>query len=180
MRKNTIATLIAAGLVAVSTTAASGGCGGSSSDSGGGGTGGSSGGSVSGGAGPTKQLPAERGGTCGIGPHTIETVHGIISGKIDWLCKGAVVLTMNVRLVYLGNNAERETEVDEGSPLIVNSPPDAPPKFVTAPCTTGLWKMKVVGAVTPAIGPVLTINTSDKTGPPFNDPKWQTPIKITC
>lgn len=125
-------------------------------------------------------LPAEKGGTCGIGPHTTENVHGIVSGGLDWACQGSVVLTMNVRLVYLGNNAERETEVEEGSPLIVNSPPNSPPRFVTAPCTTGLWKMKIVGTETPAAGPALTFTTTNAASPPFDNPKWQTPTQITC
>lgn len=120
------------------------------------------------------------GGTCVIGPHRIENLGGTITGTLEWECQGSVMMQLKVRLVYLGNNAERENEVDEGQPLNVEYPLDASPKRVTAPCTTGLWKMKIVGQIISSGAAPLTVTTTDKVNPPFNDPKWQTPIAIEC
>lgn len=127
-----------------------------------------------------KSAPAVKGGYCVVGPHTIENLAGTVTGTLAWECHNSVLMILSVRLVYVGNNTEHETEVDEGSPIGIDSVTAASPTRLTAPCTTGLWKMKIVGTVTPAVGTTLTLNTSDKVNPPFNDPKWQTPTAITC
>jgi len=144
---------------------------------------GSSGGSATGGNPPSltgKSEPAVKGGYCIVGPHTIANQAGLVTGTLSWECHGPVLMTLTVRLIYVGNNAEREIEVDEGRPLSVDNVTDTSPVRLTAPCTSGLWKMKVVGSVTASGAPPLTLNTSDKVNPPFNDAEWQNPTTITC
>lgn len=145
---------------------------------------GSTGGSAAGGnpAPPPngKSEPAAAPGYCIVGPHTIANSAGLVTGTLSWECHGSVLMTLTVRLIYVGNNAEREIEVDEGRPVSVNNVTDTSPIRLTAPCTSGLWKMKIVGSVTGAGAAPLTLNTSDKVNPPFNDAQWQNPINITC
>lgn len=145
---------------------------------------GSSGGSATGGNPPPslngKSEPAAKGGYCIVGPHTIANQAGLVTGTLSWECHGPVLMTLTVRLIYVGNNAEREIEVDEGRPLNVNNVTDTSPARLTAPCTSGLWKMKIIGSVTATGAPPLTLNTSDKANPPFNDAQWQNPTTITC
>jgi hypothetical protein len=143
------------------------------------------GGSASGGARPPTSLngitaPAATGGFCIIGPHAIANLGGLVTGTLNWECHGSVLMQLNVRLIYLGNNAEHEAEVDEGQAISVDNITSPNPSRLSAPCTAGLWKMKIVGAIT-GTGPApLTVNTSDKVNPPFNEPQWQNPISITC
>ena len=146
---------------------------------------GSAGGSGTGGNPPPPSLngksePAAKGGYCIVGPHTIANETGLVTGTLNWQCHGSVLMTLTVRLIYVGNNAEREIEVDEGRPVSVNNVTDTSPIRLTAPCTSGLWKMKIVGSVTAAGAAPLTLNTSDKVNPPFNDAEWQNPTTITC
>jgi hypothetical protein len=144
----------------------------------------STGGSVTGGN-PAPSLngesePAAQTGYCIVGPHTIANETGLVTGTLSWECHGPVLMTLTVRLIYVGNNAEREIEVDEGRPVSVNNVTDTSPIRLTAPCTSGLWKLKIVGSVTGTGATPLTLNTSDKVNPPFNDAEWQNPTTITC
>lgn len=156
------------------------GCQSTASDSG------STGGSASGGNPPPPASltgtsePAVKGGYCIVGPHTIANSAGLVTGTLSWECHGSVLMTLTVRLIYVGNNAEREIEVDEGRPVSVNNVTDTSPIRLTAPCTSGLWKLKIVGSVTATGAAPLTLNTSNKTRPPFNDAEWQNPTSITC
>ena len=146
--------------------------------------GGSTGGSATGGN-PAPSLngksePAVKAAYCIVGPHTIANQTGLVTGTLSWECHGSVLMTLTVRLIYVGNNAEREIEVDEGRPVSVDNVTDTSPIRLTAPCTSGLWKLKIVGSVTAAGAAPLTLNTSDKANPPFNDAEWQNPTTITC
>ena len=148
-------------------------------------SGGASGGGSATGGNPPASLngesePAAHTGYCIVGPHTIANTAGLVTGTLSWECHGSVLMTLTVRLIYVGNNAEREIEVDEGRSVSVDNVTDTSPIRLTAPCTSGLWKMKIVGEVTGTGAAPLTLNTSNKTSPPFNDAEWQNPTTITC
>lgn len=125
-------------------------------------------------------VPAAAPGYCVIGPHTIANLGGLVTGTLDWECHGSVLMTLRVRLTYVGNNAEREEEVDEGMPISVDNVTGSSPARLTAPCTAGLWRMKVIGTVTGAGAAPITINSTDRTSAMFNSPGWHNPTSITC
>lgn len=178
-QRTKITALIAGALLLTSACQSTGG------STGGSGGGSSSGGGTNGGAPQQgRSVPAEAKGKCGIGPHSIEAVSTPVGkqviGTLDWLCEGSVLMQLNIRLVYLGNNADNEHEVDEGSPLNVDNLTSPKPAKLTAPCTSGLWKMKVVGQITGVNSAPLILNTNDRYVPPFNTPDWLTPTTIKC
>lgn len=153
-------------------------------------SGGTSGGSTSGGltSGATAappgdagtSVPAAEAGACVIGPHTIANLGGLVTGTLNWECHGSVLMTLRVRLIYVGNNAEHEEEVDEGMPLSVDNITSTSPVRLTAPCTAGLWRLKVIGTITGVGSAPITVNSTDPGNAMFNAPAWHNPTRVTC